>query len=109
MRRLRALLALIVIFPRELWHSSVAVLVAALSKEPDVDPAVIKYPLKVQSDGAIVTLANLISLTPGTTSLHVSADRKHLYIHALQAQDEGAIVSRIEDSFERWLLEVESR
>ena len=38
----------------------------------------------------ITTLANLITLTPGTLSLDVSADRRMLYVHAMEVDDPEA-------------------
>lgn len=107
-RRLRAVAMLILIFPRELWNSSVSVLRAALSARPAVSPCIIAMPLRVKGDAAIVTLANLITLTPGTTSLHVSEDRGTLYIHCLQGGDALQVVQGIRGSFEHWLLELEA-
>ena len=44
---------------------------------------VIAIPLEARTDAEIVLLANLITLTPGTLSLDISADRKVLYVHAM--------------------------
>ena len=109
LRRVRALVMLGLIFPRELWNSSWSVLLAAFSRQLPVNPAIIAYPLRVRSEPAIVALANMITLTPGTTTLRVSGDRNTLYIHALQAEDETEIRQGIADSFERWLLELEGQ
>lgn len=109
LRRVRALVMLCLIFPRELWNSSWSVLVAAFSRQSRANPAIIAYPLRVRSEPAIVALANMITLTPGTTTLSVSGDRSTLYIHALQAEDEEAIREGIAGSFERWLLELEGQ
>ena len=107
MRRILAVFMLALIFIRELLSSSFAVLTAAFSRKPDINPAIIEVPLKLRTDGAIVVLANLITLTPGTTTLHVADDRKSLYIHCLQASDVPAVLSGIHGSFERWLLVLE--
>jgi multicomponent Na+:H+ antiporter subunit E len=48
----------------------------------------------------------MISLTPGTLSLDVSADRKILYIHAMYIDDVNAVRRKIKDGFERRVLEV---
>lgn len=50
---------------------------------------VLAYPLEVRSELEITVLASLISLTPGTLSLEVSADRSTLYIHALSVGEDG--------------------
>lgn len=50
-------------------------------------PGIISVPLDVQSDMEITVLGNLISLTPGSLSLDVSDDRKHLLVHAMFIED----------------------
>lgn len=107
MRRVVAAIMLTLIFIRELLGSSVAVLKAAFARNLATDPAIIRVPVTLRSDAAIVALANLITLTPGTTTLHIAEDRKSLYIHCLQASDVPEILNGIHGSFERWLLELE--
>ena len=46
----------------------------------------------------------MITLTPGTTSLHVSKDRKSLYCHVMNVSDES--VAGIKDGFEHCVKEV---
>jgi multicomponent Na+:H+ antiporter subunit E len=52
-------------------------------------------------------LANLITLTPGTLSLDVSADRRVLYIHVMYIDDDDldSIRRSIKEGFERRVLE----
>ena len=72
-----------------------------------IRPGVIAIPLDVRTDLEIVTLANLLTLTPGTLSLDVSTDRRFLYIHALYIDDDVEKVRReIKQGLERRLLEV---
>ncbi len=107
MRRAVAVIMLSVIFIRELLGSSVAVLRSAFARNPDTDPAIIQVPITLRSEAAIVALANFITLTPGTTTLHVAEDRESLFIHCLDARDVPGVLAGIHGSFERWLLELE--
>jgi multicomponent Na+:H+ antiporter subunit E len=68
--------------------------------------AIIAIPLDAESDLAITVLANLITLTPGTLSLDVSADRKTLYIHAMHVHDVERFRNDIKVRLERRVLEV---
>lgn len=78
-----------------------------LSPRYHLHPGVVAVPLDARSDAEITLLANLITLTPGTLSIDVSADRKVLYIHAMDLGDDPARFRRkIKDGFERRLLEV---
>lgn len=70
-------------FIKELFASSIRVAVDVLTPGYQMNPGVIAVPLDVTTDAEITFLANTISLTPGTLSLDVSADRKTLYIHAM--------------------------
>jgi multicomponent Na+:H+ antiporter subunit E len=71
-------------------------------------PGVIAIPIDAESDIEIATLANLITLTPGTLSLDLSPDRRVLYIHAMYI-DGGQVDAfrrRIKQSLERRVLEL---
>jgi multicomponent K+:H+ antiporter subunit E len=50
---------------------------------------------------AITTLAAMVTLTPGTVSADVTADRRWLLVHSLDAPDEPALVASIKDRYER--------
>ncbi len=69
-------------------------------------PGVIAIPLDAQTDAEITTLANFITLTPGTLSLDVSEDRKVLYIHAMYIHDLEELRREIKSGLERRVLEV---
>lgn len=107
-RRARAVVVLTAIFLRELLGSGLAVARAALSRDPHVSPAIVAVPLDVKTDAGITVVANLITLTPGTTSLHVSSDRRFLYVHCLNAPSEEDVINDIKTAFERWVLELET-
>ena len=100
--RIRRLVALLWLFLRELFIS--ALRVARLVLRPDLDshlnPVVIAFPLTLTTDAEITLLANMITLTPGTLSVDVSADGRLLYIHALNVTDRDAFIAEIRDGFE---------
>lgn len=77
------LVPLFTFFLRELLVSNVRVIRACLSRNPDLHPRILMIPLEATHDTEISILANLVSLTPGTLSLHVSEDRGELYVHSL--------------------------
>jgi len=69
-------------------------------------PAFIRLPLDLNSDLATVILTHTISLTPGTVSTHLSPDRSLLLIHALDVDDEAAVIAHIKQRYERPLKEI---
>ena len=91
-------------FFRELTLSVNDVVVTVLHPRRPIRSAIVAVPLDVESRAGITLLANMITLTPGTTSLHVSKDRSTLYVHVMNASDES--VARIKDGFERRVKEV---
>lgn len=69
-------------------------------------PAFIEYPLTLTDPFAVSVLASIISLTPGTVTTDVSPDSKTLLIHALDVEDEQALIRTIQTRYELPLLEV---
>jgi multicomponent Na+:H+ antiporter subunit E len=68
-------------------------------------PGIIGVPLDAKSDVEIMLVANLISLTPGTLSLDISADRKILYVHVMFLDDVEAVRLQIKEGIEQKVLE----
>jgi len=106
--RLRRLLALILLFLKELLLGALGV--ARLVLTPDLRahlrPVVIGFPLAAQSDAEIALLANLVTLTPGTLSVDVSADRKLLFVHALSPSSREALIRDIANGLEKKVIDV---
>ncbi|AHB47638.1 sodium:proton antiporter [Hyphomicrobium nitrativorans NL23] len=92
------------LFFREFALSVKDVSLAVLDPRRPLRPAIVAVPLDVKSDAGITLLANMITLTPGTTSLHVSEDRKTLYVHAMNASE--STVADIKAGFEAKVREV---
>jgi len=95
------------VFLRELIVSSLAVARAVLGKKDRIAPAIIVVPLDLRTRAGVVTLANCVTLTPGTTSLHVSEDMSKLYVHVLDAPSAEAVIAGIKQSFETRIKEIE--
>lgn len=68
-------------------------------------PGIIGVPLDAESDFEIMLVANLVSLTPGTLSLDISADRKILYVHVMFLDDVEAARLEIKEGIEQKVLE----
>jgi len=69
-------------------------------------PAFIEIPLELNDDFAITLLANTVSLTPGTVSAEVSADRRTLLVHALDTEDPDALAAQIKTRYQAPLKEI---
>jgi len=106
-QRTRACFGLAAVFVRELAASALTVAGAVLRREVRTAPAILAVPITLRTDAGIAALANLVSLTPGTTSLHVSESRRTLYVHVLDASDAASTIATIKDTFERRIREIE--
>ncbi len=104
MTRIGAWLRLTFLFFRELVLSVRDVAITVLHPRRNIRSAIVAIPLDLKGDPGITLLANMITLTPGTTSLHVSEDRKFLYAHVMSVSDET--VDQIKTGFERRVREV---
>ena len=69
-------------------------------------PHFVEYPLMLEDRFTITLLANTISLTPGTVSANLRLDGKSLLIHALDVEDDEALIATIRERYERPLKEI---
>jgi multicomponent Na+:H+ antiporter subunit E len=104
---LRDASALGAVFVYELGLSSWTVARAAFARKPRTASAIVAVPLELHTDLGIAVLANLVTLTPGTCSLHVSDDRRTLYVHALNVESPEETVAAIKRAFERRIARLE--
>ncbi|MEH6567045.1 MAG: Na+/H+ antiporter subunit E [Halopseudomonas sp.] len=77
-----------------------------LGPRRELRPAFVEYPLSLQHEFSISVLASTVSLTPGTVSADISADRKTLLIHGLDVADEQQLIEHIRRRYEMPLKEV---
>lgn len=84
-RRLWRLLSLVLYVLWSLVRSNVEM--ARVVATPDAAvKAVLALHLETDNEWAITTLANIITLTPGTLALDVDDDRSELYVHVITIQ-----------------------
>lgn len=69
-------------------------------------PVFVEVPLDLATDLAISLLANTISLTPGTVSARLSADKRTLVVHTIDTDDPAALVTAIKQRYEAPLKRV---
>lgn len=75
------------VFLKELIAANLSVARIVVSPSMPIDPAVVEVPLRVESDAAVTTIANSITLTPGTLTMDYNADTNSLYVHSLSGAD----------------------
>jgi multicomponent K+:H+ antiporter subunit E len=92
-----------------LWdivRSNLEVARRILGPESAIRPSFVWVPLSIRDPHGIVTLAGVITMTPGTLSAEVSDDRRHLLVHAFNVDDEAALVADIKARYEAPLMEI---
>lgn len=97
-------IALAGLFFRELLLSVYDVALNVIRPSRVQYSAIIAVPLDVESDLGIVTFANMITLTPGTISLHIAKDRSAVYVHVMNYSP--TTVASLKSGFERRVLKV---
>ena len=82
-----ALLRLAAAFAYELVKSTWQVTLHVVRPRFRFRPGILAIQVGELSDSQTTLLANLVTLTPGSVALGVSADRKSLFVHAFDARD----------------------
>ena len=91
---------------RDIVVSSVEVARRVMGPESAIQPGFLRVPLELTDDWAITTLAGIITLTPGTLTADVAADRSYLLVHAFHVDDAEAIIASIKTRYEAPLKEI---
>ena len=66
----------------------------------------VAVPLDSRDETEIALLAKLLTLTPGSVTLDVAADRSVLYVHTMFVDDPDAVRAEIKNGFERRVREL---
>jgi multicomponent Na+:H+ antiporter subunit E len=82
-------------FFREVVVANVDVAYRVLAPWMPIKPEVMYVPLRVQTDIGVTTIANSITLTPGTITLDHDPDENALYVHVVDGRNPGAVVEPI--------------
>ena len=101
---LAARLALAVL--KDIVVSNLQVARRILGPESSLQPRFVWLPLTLRDRHGIVTLAGIITMTPGTLSAEISDDSRWLLIHAFNVDDEAALIADIRARYEAPLREI---
>lgn len=69
-------------------------------------PAILRYDVSGMTDLQITTLANAITLTPGTLSVDVADGRDSLYVHCMYAKDRDVVIEKLDELRYRLMKEI---
>lgn len=79
----------------ELWQIVLAnfdVAYRVLHPKMPIDPCIIEFDTSLRSDFALVTLANSITLTPGTITILVEPEKGKFLVHAIAKKPADALL-----------------
>ncbi|MBA3313623.1 MAG: Na+/H+ antiporter subunit E [Planctomycetaceae bacterium] len=102
--RLPRLIEFLLYFAWEVLVANLRLAYDVITPRHRMRPGVIAVPLEAETDGEILLLASVITLTPGTLSLDVSPDRKFLYVHSMYILDAEDEKRKLKHGFERRIL-----
>ena len=86
----------------DIVKSNIAVARLILGDERRITPRFVWVPLSLRDRHAIVTLAGIVTMTPGTLSADLSDDHRHLLVHAFDVDDDAAQAALIADIQQRY-------
>jgi multicomponent Na+:H+ antiporter subunit E len=105
--KIRQVIRFAVYYLWELTKANLQVAYEVLTPRFNMRPGVVAVPLEAQTDEEITLLVNLITLTPGTLVLDISADHRVMYIHEMYLHEDIDQFRRgIKARFEQRVLEV---
>ena len=99
-----ARLSLVVLY--DIVASALTVAMQILGREDRITPGFVTVPLSIRDPYGITSLASIITMTPGTLSVDLSADSTSLLVHALNLDDPVALVTSIKWRYERPLMTI---
>ncbi len=98
--RLFRLIAFIIYYLKELVLSSLYVAYDIMTPKDLMRPGFVEVPIDLKSETAIIALANLISMTPGSLTVDMTPDKKKIYIHAMYLFDKEKFIQKIKGELE---------
>ena len=92
---------------KEIFLANIFVARRLLRLRVNIRPGIVKVPTDLDSGLAVTTLANSITLTPGTFTLYITPDNKTLFVHALDMESPEQVAAGIKGALERPIRRVE--
>jgi len=99
------LVAYTAVFTKEVVAANTDVAYRVLSPRMPLEPQVILVPLRVETPLGVTTIANSITITPGTVTLDHDPDRNALYVHIIDGRRPAEVVDPIR-TWERYALSI---
>ena len=105
-RKYFQLFSFLVYFLRILIVANLEVAWEIITPGWNMSPRIIRYPVHELTPVQITTLANAISLTPGTLTTDVDEDGEYLYVHCMYGADREQTIRSLDELKDRLVEEV---
>ena len=92
---------------RAILLSNIFVLQRVIRPRLALRPGIVAVPTELKSDLAVTTLANSITLTPGTFTIFITPDKEILFVHALDMDTPEEVAGSIKSALEKPIGRVE--
>lgn len=99
--RILRVIGFIIYYLKEIFVASLFVAWDILTPTNYMRPGIVEVPVSLKKDISIITLFNLISMTPGSLSLDYSPDKKTIYVHVLYLHDKAAYIRKTKGELEK--------
>lgn len=104
--RIYRLIVFVFFYMIELVLSSIYVAYDIITPTDHMKPGIVEVPIDLKSDTAIIALANLISMTPGSLTMDMSPDKKKIYVHAMYLHDKQEFIDNIKNNLEHRIRQI---
>jgi multicomponent Na+:H+ antiporter subunit E len=94
-KKLQKSLQLLIYIPWELWQivlANIDVAYRVLHPKMPIDPLIIEFETTLRGEFSLVTLANSITLTPGTITILVEPEKGKFWVHAIAKEPADALL-----------------
>lgn len=108
LRRFDIALVLLIVVLKEIIRSNIGVarIVLGLVRSREVRSGFLTVPLELRDPHGLAALAAIITATPGTVWVGLSADGARLTLHVLDLKDEAEWIRFIKNRFEEPLMRI---
>lgn len=94
-RKTIAILEFFFFYMIKVIHANFELAYHILSPRLNLKPGILKVPVSLSNEQAILLLINMISMTPGTLTMDLTDDKKYIFVHALFIEDKAKTMGEI--------------
>ncbi|MGF1635126.1 MAG: Na+/H+ antiporter subunit E [Phycisphaerae bacterium] len=105
-RKIWDLIRFFLYFVRILIKANLQIAYEVLTPTHNQRPRIVRYDIGGLTDIQVTTLANLISLTPGTLVMDICNNRRFLYVHCMYGHDRDEAIAGLDEVKHRMLEDI---